>query len=155
MGIPCSHIIQRRLERLEAILPSDFHPHWHINRPPIGTEWRATSPPILNPRTRIVRRNEEAERRAHIRANQRIRTAQTGRILSQDQQGIRTIAHCSLCVTFGHDKVACRGCKSTGHTRRNCPENQGYGGSQLMATGLWEQSQVFYEDIDVVPATQF
>ena len=67
---------------LIAITLIDFHPHWHINRPPPGFEY-IPPPLILDPVSRFLRCTQEAERQAHVRANNRLRIAQTGRILSQ------------------------------------------------------------------------
>ena len=50
-----------------------------------------------------------------------MRIAQTGRILSQFEQRGGTLRHCSACIEFRHDKGACQGCRSTGHTRSNYP----------------------------------
>ena len=67
-------------------MPSDFHPHWHINRPLSDIEYVPPTPVILDPIDRHLRRTQETERRAHARANNRLRLAQTGRILSQFEQ---------------------------------------------------------------------
>jgi hypothetical protein len=104
-----------------AIVPIDFHPHWHINRPPPGFEYIPPPPIILDPISRQLRRTQEAERRAHVRANNRLRIAQTGRILSQFEQRQGVLRHCSACTELRHDKATCGGCKSTGHIRSTCP----------------------------------
>jgi len=75
MGMPCWHIIKERLAAGQAIVPVDFHPHWHIQRPLPGFEYVPPPPIILDPISRQRRRTAEAERRAHERANNRLRTA--------------------------------------------------------------------------------
>jgi hypothetical protein len=99
---------------LIAITLIDFHPHWHINRPPPGFKY--TPPPllILDPASRFLRCTQEAERRAHIQANNRLQIVQTGRILSQFKQRQGALRHCSACTEYGHDKQTCGGCRSTG-----------------------------------------
>jgi len=89
-----------------VITPIDFHPHWHIKRPPPGYEYTPPSRIILDPISRSRRRNKEAERRAHVRTNNRLRIAQTGRILSQFEQRGGPLRHCSACTELRHDKVA-------------------------------------------------
>jgi hypothetical protein len=102
-------------------VPSDFHPHWHINRPLSDIEYVPPTPVILDPIDRHLRRTQETERRAHARANNRLRLAQTGRILSQFEQRQGALRHCSACTEPRHDRQACGGCRSTGHIRSNCP----------------------------------
>jgi hypothetical protein len=121
MGVLCWHMIKECLANGVQIGPLHFHPHYHWLRPPPGAEPVAFDPPILDPETRQRRRSEETERRAQIRAHARVRRAQTGRILSQHEQGLPALRHCSACIEFGHDKATCRGCRSTGHTRASCP----------------------------------
>ena len=104
-----------------AIVPIDFHPYWHITRLPIGFEYLPPPPIILDPIERSIRRSKEAERRAHLRANNRLRIAQTGRILSSFEQTQGPQRHCSACTEHGHDKQAYSGYRSTGYTRSNCP----------------------------------
>lgn len=104
-----------------AVVPIDFHPHWHISRPPPDFEYAPPPPIILDPIARHLRRTQEAERRAHARANNRLRVAQTGRILSQFEQRQGVLRHCSACTEPRHDRQACRGCRSTGHIRSSCP----------------------------------
>jgi MULE transposase domain len=125
MGIPCWHMIKDRLAEGEAsrIQPSDFHPHWHWEKPLPGAEPVAPEPPILDPETRQRRRTQEANRRAHQRQHAAVRRAQTGRILSQHEQMQTVLRHCSACVEWGHDKATCRGCRATSHTRTSCPNN--------------------------------
>jgi hypothetical protein len=106
---------------LTAITPIDFHPHWHINRPLPGFEYVPPPPIILDPISRQLRRTEEAERRAHVRAHNRIRVAQTGRILSQFEQRGGILRHCSMCTEPRHDRAVCQGCRSTDHNRARCP----------------------------------
>lgn len=120
-GMPCWHMIKERLSQSQPITSNDFHPHWHINRPPIGFQSTTIQPPILDPLTRQQRRNNEAARRAHQRAFNRQRVAQTGRILSQFESQSQVLRHCSACVEAGHDKMRCRGCRATGHSRNRCP----------------------------------
>lgn len=80
-------------------------------------------PPILDPISRQRRRDQEAEQRAHRRANDRnrLRVAQSGRILSHFEQRETPLTHSSACLEHGHDRSTCRGCRSTGHNRRTCP----------------------------------
>ena len=110
MGIPCWHIIKDRLAEGEnsRIRPSDFHPHWHWEKPLPGAEPVASELPILDPETRQRRRTEEAARRAHQRQHAAVRRAQTGRILSQHEQIQTALRHCSACTEWGHDKATCR-----------------------------------------------
>jgi hypothetical protein len=61
-----------------TIVPIDFHPYWHINRPPPGFEYIPPPPIILDPISRQLCYTQEAERRAHVRANNRLRITQTG-----------------------------------------------------------------------------
>ena len=121
MGIPCWHMIKERLLTNSVFQPVDFHPHYHYERPPPGAAPFDPPRPILDPHTRDRRRQEAATRRAHERAHARLRTAQTGRILSQFEQLQRRLTHCSACTPRGHDKATCTGCSSTGHTRSRCP----------------------------------
>ena len=120
MGVPCWHMIKSRIAAGEPIQPRDFHPHYHYDRTSLDEPviFRA---PILDPVSRQRRNTEETERRAHQRQHQRLRRAQTGRILSGFEQRETAIAHCSACTDPGHDKAVCRGCRSTGHKRNNCP----------------------------------
>ena len=76
---------------------------------------------ILDPIVRQLRRTKETERRAHQRAHNRQRAAQSGRILSQFEAQDRPLRHCGNCVEYEHDKARCRGCRATGHTRSRCP----------------------------------
>jgi hypothetical protein len=168
-----------------AFTAIDFHPHWHIIRPPLGYEYQPPPPLILDPITRHRRRTEEAERRAHERANNRLRIAQTGRILSQFEQRGPVLRHCSACTEVRHDKAACQGCRSTGHIRSSCPfvprstpllsstvvdqyslrlhSNIASQPSVIQQQGQWEgdfrstQFSRIWEDLDesIVPATQY
>ena len=108
-----------------VIMPHDFHPFWHITRPAPGNEYQAPPLPILDPITLSRRRAQETDRRAHLRANMRLRVAATGRILSQLEQTQARLSHCSICTENGHNKQLCRGCRSTGHNRGNCPSRGG------------------------------
>ena len=148
------------------ILPIDFHPHWHIVRPPLSFEYVPPPPPILDPIERAVRRSRDTERRAHQVINRR-RLAQTGRVLSGFEQVHAPLRHCSACTVHGHDKATCRGCISTGHTRSGCPniaprtqraqgwwENNTIGGTQSTQFG-WEMEGLDHEYDVLVPATQY
>jgi MULE transposase domain len=121
MGIPCWHTIKARLEEGGRLQPQDFHPHWHWEKPLPGSAPIVLPPPILDPETRQRRRTEEAARRLQARQHARVRTAHTGRILSQFEQQQPVLRHCSACIEYGHDKATCRGCRSTTHTRNACP----------------------------------
>lgn len=121
MGIPCWHMIKAQLLNKGRIQPLDFHPHWHWQKPLPGAEPFIFPLPILDPVLRQRRRAAEVDRRAHARAHNRLRVAQTGRILSQFEQTDIQLRHCTACIIYDHDKVTCRGCRSTGHTRSNCP----------------------------------
>jgi hypothetical protein len=123
VGIPCWHMIKCRVQQNLSFQPVDFHPHWHYERPPIGVEWNPPLP-ILDPVDRQRRRTAEVERRAHSRVHARLRTAQTGRILSQHEQREAPLRHCSACTEHGHDRATCHGCRSTDHTRSRCPFRQ-------------------------------
>ena len=120
MGIPCWHTIKARLEAGGRLQPQDFHPHWHWEKP-LPSSAPIVSSPILGPETRQRRRTQEAERRLQARQHARVRTAHTGRILSQFEQQQPILRHCSACVEYGHDKATCKGCRSTTHTRNACP----------------------------------
>jgi hypothetical protein len=69
------HFLLALLYTVLAITLADFHPHWHLIRPPPGTVFTPPEPPILHPITRQRRRDQETERRAHRRANERIQVA--------------------------------------------------------------------------------
>jgi hypothetical protein len=114
-------MIKERLTQGGRIGPLDFHPHYHWQRPPPGAEPLPFNPPILDLETRQRRQTEEIEHQAQRRAHIAVRRAQTGRILSQFEQLSTPLRHCSSYTKFGHDKSICRGCRSTGHTRANCP----------------------------------
>jgi hypothetical protein len=115
-------VLSFKLTNLYIVFTShDFHPYWHIYRPPPGFAYERPPRPILDPITRQQRRSEEAERRAHARAHDRRRTAESGRILSQFEAQNAPLRHCSACVEPRHDKSRCQGCKSTGHIRSTCP----------------------------------
>lgn len=120
-SLPCWHIIRAKVANNLPIQPLDFHPFCHYYRPPPGAEPVVFEPPILEPVNRQRQRAFEIERRAHARQNRRLHTAQTERILSQFEQAIQPLRHCSACVIHGHNKAICQKCRSTGHTRSNCP----------------------------------
>ena len=137
-GILCWHMIRDRIESGKPIQPLDFHPHWLLKRPLPGAELPPSPEEvILDPVSRRARRNVEAERRAHARAHQKeLRKSRTGRILSQFEQVQRTLRHCSACVALDHNKALCQGCKSTDHTRRNCPQEPTETGLQALHRNL-------------------
>jgi len=120
-GVPCWHTIKAKLANGDIIQPLDFHPFYHYYRPPPGAAPIVFAPSILDPTNRQRRRSEETERRAHTRQYNRLRTAESGRILSQFEQAIQPLRHCSACIAYRHDRNTCRGCQATGHTRSNCP----------------------------------
>lgn len=114
-------MINARLAEGGRIHPMDFHAHWHWYRPLPGSAPIILQSLILDPETRQRRRTEETARREQARQHARARRAQTGRILSQFEQQRQVLHHCSACIEFGHDKVTCRGCKSTDRRRNACP----------------------------------
>ena len=120
-GLPCWHMIRIKVFNKEIIQPLDFHPFYHYYRPPPGAEPVIFEPPILDPVSRQRRHAFEVERRAHARQNHRLYIAQTGRILSQFEQAIQRLRHCSACIIHGHNRATCQGCQSIGYTRSNCP----------------------------------
>ena len=103
-------------------MPNDFHPFWHLNRRILGYEYTAPPLPVLDPASSSRRRAEVMERRARNLENNRLQVARTGRILSRFEREQSRLPHCSLCTEHGHDKQLCRGCRSTGHNRGNCPQ---------------------------------
>ena len=163
-GLPCWHIIRTKISNKEIIQPLDFHPFYHYYKPPPGAEPIVFEPPILDPVSRQQRRAFETERRAHARQNQRLRTAQTGRILSQFEQAIQRLRHCSACLIHGHDRATCQGCRSTGHTRSNCPFTTANIQSNILQIQQyqgqnWEVENSLYgyqsQIEEVIPATQY
>jgi hypothetical protein len=127
-------MIKERLRTNAPFQPNNFHLHWHYKRPPPGAEFMPPLQPILHPHTQDRRRTAAAKRKAHDRQHTRLRTTQTGRILSQFEQQETVLRHCSNCYTYNHNKQTCKGCKSTDHTRNRCPfcteETPFYPGSQ-------------------------
>ena len=76
---------------------------------------------ILDPIERRLRRTQETERRAHQRANNRLRTAQTGRILSQFEQRQGVLRHCSVCTEPRYNRQTCNRYRLTRYIRSTCP----------------------------------
>ena len=67
-------------------MPIDFYPYWYIERPPLSLEYISSLPIILDLISRQLCHTKEDEREAYMRANNRLKTAQTGQILSQFEQ---------------------------------------------------------------------
>lgn len=119
MGVLCSHMIRDCLLNGGQVQLFDFHPHSHWFRPRPGAERIILPPPVLDPES--MSRQDEATRCSQARQHDRARRAQTDQILSQHENTLPVLRHCSGCIEYGHDHHTCTRCCATNHTRNACP----------------------------------